>query len=215
MAVIEAVLFNWSGTLSDYGGRGKVAWYQAAGVTSTTPQAEAVTHLARIWPQHAATIATLKLGVLSLLQFLQVNHIPIATLTTESNAVLATLVAHLASFDITPTTNCAASQTPEALTNVLQALAIDNPAHVLGIFDQQDWLIAAQGLGLNTIGVLIGSRHLGLSAQAWHDLPLKVRHQKLLAARGHLAQLGVDNTVADARALLLLMRQLCHLEVQR
>ncbi len=26
--MIEAVLFNWSGTLSDYGGRGREAWYQ-------------------------------------------------------------------------------------------------------------------------------------------------------------------------------------------
>lgn len=42
--MIKAMIFNWSGTLSDYGGRGRTTWYQEAGGKSAT-----ATQLAKQW----------------------------------------------------------------------------------------------------------------------------------------------------------------------
>jgi hypothetical protein len=42
--MIKAMIFNWSGTLSDYGGRGRTTWYQAVGGETAT-----ATQLAKQW----------------------------------------------------------------------------------------------------------------------------------------------------------------------
>ncbi|KRL36704.1 hypothetical protein [Lacticaseibacillus manihotivorans] len=207
--MIEAVLFNWSGTLSDYGGRGREAWYQAAGGEATSPA-----RLAAHWPKHAGTISTLKPGVLLLLNFLQCNQIPYGTLTLESAPVLADLVQALHEFNLKPQINLVDTSPIHAIHQAVSQLAIHNQAHVLGVFDQGDWLIAAKHCQLNTVGIIEGSRMIGLSQPAWTNLPAGQKKRLAQLARRRLIQLEVENPLMNAQALFLLIRQLKQLEVR-
>lgn len=207
--MIEAVLFNWSGTLSDYGGRGREAWYQAAGGKSTSPE-----RLAQHWPKHAGTISTLKPGVLSLLNFLQCNQIPYGTLTLESAPVLADLVQALHAFNLLPQINLVDTSPTHAIHQAVSQLAIHDQTHVLGVFDQGDWLVAAKHCQLNTVGIIEGSRMIGLSQPAWTNLASSQKKHLTQLARRRLIQLEVENPLMNAQALFLMIRQLKQLEVR-
>lgn len=207
--MIEAVLFNWSGTLSDYGGRGRMAWYQAAGGKSSS-----LDRLAAQWSKHAGTISTLKPGVLLLLNFLQCNQIPYGTLTLESAPVLADLVQALHAFNLKPQLNLVDTSPTHAIHQAISQLAIHDQAHVLGVFDQSDWLIAAKQSQLNTVGIIEGSRMIGLSQPAWTNLASNQKKHLTQLARRRMIQLEVENPLMNAQALFLLIRQLKQLEVR-
>lgn len=205
--MIKAVILNWSGTLSDYGGRGRQAWYQAAG--------EKPAQLARYWPHYAKTITTFNPGVLPLLKFLKLNHIPFATVTQESSLVLADLVNALATYHLMPPVNVAEASATEALKHALWQLNVRNDAQVLGVFDAADWLQAAKIAQLNTVGIVIGSRMIGLSTVAWKNLTVTDQKHWIHRVRTSFTQLGVENTLDNAQTLQQLIQQLKPLEVRR
>ncbi|WP_125707501.1 hypothetical protein [Lacticaseibacillus porcinae] len=205
--MIKAVILNWSGTLSDYGGRGRQAWYQAAG--------ENPAQLARYWPHYAKTITTFNPGVLSLLQFLKLNHIPFATVTQESSLVLADLVNALAIYHLMPPVNVAEASAPEALKHALSQLHVADDTQVLGVFDAADWLQAATMARLNTVGMVVGSRMIGLSTVAWKNLTVTDQKHWIRRIRTRFTQLGVENTLDNAQTLQQLIQQLKPLEVRR
>jgi beta-phosphoglucomutase-like phosphatase (HAD superfamily) len=205
--MIKAVIFNWSGTLSDYGGRGRQAWYNAAG--------QKPAQLARYWPHYCKTITTFNPGVLSLLKFLKLNHIPTATVTQESSLVLADLVNTLATYHLMPAVNVAEASASAALQRALWQLDVRDDSQVLGVFDATDWLQAAKNAHLNTVGLVIGSRMIGLSTVAWKNLAVAEQKHGIQRIRTAFTQLGVENTLANAQSLQQLIQQLKPLEVRR
>lgn len=86
--------------------------------------------------------------------------------------MLADLVQALHEFNLKPQINLVDTSPIHAIHQAVSQLAIHNQAHVLGVFDQGDWLIAAKHCQLNTVGIIEGSRMIGLSQPAWTNLQL-------------------------------------------
>ena len=100
------------------------------------------------------------------------------------------------------------------MNQALAQLAIHNRAEVLGVFDQKDWLAVAKSRKLNTIDMIKGSRMTGLSLPAWQNLFARQQTHMAQQVRQRFIQLGVDNTIDHAQALLQFLKAVKQLEVR-
>lgn len=168
--------------------------------------------------------AALKPGVKDLANFMQAQHIKLATTTGYTQAMLDRILPVAAAQGYAPKVNLTAEQTngigrpaPDMLLAALAQLQVTDPRAVLKVGDTITDILEGKAAHAISVGVVIGGNLIGLPEIAFDALPTGEKDRRVSHARQALYAAGADyviDTLADLPALITALNTLVPYQAQ-